>query len=335
MAAAAGIVLGVLGLLQGGAFGLLGVFTNNITPQKVDGGDSSVRIAVGLSGTNTGGDPPYIAAFNEETEFVGYYDGGGKIEQGSFSDLTINQHCGKGCHKGQQASYLQLFAGDDAICVAYIAQTWADDTKRAWLGDMGKACGMATYVSNIVVQLENNQVHRPLCTWLDRDHSEPNFEVGAIQLHMSSFSEVRKSDIPSKEKLCNAPITIAHYDAGRDDSILPKFWRSNTKLKRTSRSSRRSDRGSRSPGDSPFNGTLIASYHAQHNATALCANPMSWGPDFVSLDEGIFCDMTTRTTWPLCGNYIHFNCYDWNTHHLVEGNLQKRKMSYSDVIEWR
>jgi len=155
----AGIALSVVGLIQGAIFGIIPLLSSSITPDITSNIDSKVRIGVALSGTETGGDAPYIAAFNELKEFVGYYDGGGKIERGGFSDFNINQHCSKGCQGGQQAAYLQLFAGDDAICVAYIAQTWADGTKRGWLGDMGKICNMPWYYSNISVSTTNGGSH--------------------------------------------------------------------------------------------------------------------------------------------------------------------------------
>ena len=68
--------------------------------------------------------------------------------------MVVDQHEGP----GQQATYLQLFAGTDAVCIAYIAQMWADGQMRGWLGDMGGACGMPSYYSHIVV---GNDGHVP------------------------------------------------------------------------------------------------------------------------------------------------------------------------------
>jgi hypothetical protein len=155
------IVLAVAGLLSGIGFGILplipGIAPN--TPSGAVSGDSIVRIGVALSGRGTGGDAPYIAAFNQLGQFVGYNDKGGKINYGSFSDRIINQHCKKNCKKGQQAPYLQLWGGKDGICMAYISQTWADGQKRGWLGDMAKVCNMAWYYSNITVELKDGKRH--------------------------------------------------------------------------------------------------------------------------------------------------------------------------------
>ena len=164
---------------------------------------------------------------------------------------------------------------------------------------------------------------------MDRDHSNPAFKVGAIQLHMPSFSNVGTFQPPAKGagSLCNEPITIAHYDAHRDDSILPTIWGDKSKIKR-------SGRKARSPSDSRFNETLVMSYNPKHTATALCSDPMSRGPSFVSFDEGLYCDMTEKVIWPLCTTEGEVGCYDWKTHSLVEVGLRKREMDYANIIEW-
>jgi hypothetical protein len=32
--------------------------------------------------------------------------------------------------------------------------------------------------------------------------------------------------------------------------------------------------------------------------------------DFVSVDEGLFCDMETKTLYPLCGADVKVSCFD-------------------------
>ncbi|KAH0550913.1 hypothetical protein GP486_007724 [Trichoglossum hirsutum] len=320
--------LRIASLIEGALFGIL-----SLVPLSKDytGDDSQVRIGVALGGYETGGDAPFIAAFNEETNFIGYYDGNEKIKQGSFLDIGIDQHCFFGCKRGQQAAYLQLHANNDAICVAYIGQTWANGMKRGWLGDMGKMCGMPFYYSEINLQIAGGGTHTPYCTWFDRDHSSPTFNVGAIQLHMSSFSQMGDYALPPEETLCRSPATITHYDAGREVPI-PNFWNTNAKSKRNLDSS---EKTLRPRSSSSFNGTLIASRFPQHNATDLCAARESSGPDFVSFNEGVFCDMTNKIAWPLCGEAITNNCFDWNTHSLVRERSRKREMSYSNVVVWK
>ncbi|KAG0332446.1 hypothetical protein BG004_001264 [Podila humilis] len=40
--------------------------------------------------------------------------------------------------------------------------------------------------------------------------------------------------------------------------------------------------------------------HKELSAIALCDSPTSWGSSFLSIDEGIFCDMSTKTKIPIC-----------------------------------
>lgn len=47
---------------------------------------------------------------------------------------------------------------------------------------------------------------------------------------------------------------------------------------------------------------LVVSEHTAHSAVEVCESASSWGPDFVALAEGVFCDMCTRQLYPLCGN---------------------------------
>ncbi len=47
-------------------------------------------------------------------------------------------------------------------------------------------------------------------------------------------------------------------------------------------------------------GTVIRSNHTSQSAVTLCDTPSMFGPDFVSLQEQIFCDMRTREKYPVC-----------------------------------
>lgn len=84
-----------------------------------------------------------------------------------------------------------------------------------------------------------------------------------------------------------------------------------------------------------FRASIVGSHDVQHSATSLCASPNSWGPDFVSFKEGVFCDMKTKETWPLCDRNRVRNCYDWNVHAVLDWRLKKRAMVYRKVDEWQ
>ncbi|KAF9545302.1 hypothetical protein EC957_011056 [Mortierella hygrophila] len=47
-------------------------------------------------------------------------------------------------------------------------------------------------------------------------------------------------------------------------------------------------------------------------AIALCDSATSWGPSMLSLEEGIFCDMSTKTKIPLCTDDNQKGCVKYN-----------------------
>ena len=154
-------------------------------------GDSAVRVAVALDGGKPGGkhfDPqgadgtaPGVLVYNPDYDYVGHSDWKQRprIASGSYTDLIIYQAEGP----GQQAPWVQLYAGDDAICVAYVSQRTNDGTALGWLGDMGRACGQDWYHSNIVLEGSDRS---PDCVWLNRDHSRDKTGTGnaAVQINM-------------------------------------------------------------------------------------------------------------------------------------------------------
>ncbi|KAH7311980.1 hypothetical protein BKA65DRAFT_467954 [Rhexocercosporidium sp. MPI-PUGE-AT-0058] len=73
------------------------------------------------------------------------------------------------------------------------------------------------------------------------------------------------------------------------------------------------------PGSKPEKNHLVVSNYDGHSARDLCENERSLGPDFVSRREELFCDMCTRTVWPLCVNESAVNCF----------NLKKSKLRLS------
>lgn len=67
--------------------------------------------------------------------------------------------------------------------------------------------------------------------------------------------------------------------------------------------------------------TLVVSHFERHSAKELCENPMSLGSDFVSVREGIFCDMETAKWWPLCDSNHTKECFDLETQSLKVSDL--------------
>lgn len=85
---------------------------------------------------------------------------------------------------------------------------------------------------------------------------------------------------------------------------------------------------------SKFDGRLITSVHERHSARELCGNENSYGPDFVSYSENLFCDMETREHWPLCdGRQRKDKCYDLAAHSLLTGSGHVKR-NHVHVEDW-
>jgi hypothetical protein len=67
-------------------------------------------------------------------------------------------------------------------------------------------------------------------------------------------------------------------------------------------------------------GILIVSPQTHHKASELCDSINSYGPDFVSLSEGLFCDMAAHKTWPLCLDVGQILCFDLEAQGMRSGN---------------
>lgn len=62
--------------------------------------------------------------------------------------------------------------------------------------------------------------------------------------------------------------------------------------------------------------TLIHSSYSNHNATALCPRENFWSSDFIGVDD-VYCDMETRTTYPLCSREDVEGCVVFDGHNVM------------------
>ena len=108
-----------------------------------------------------------------------------------------------------------------------------------------------------------------------------------------------------------------------------------------SSSQRRSRR--QTSGSSWMQTQLIISPDPQHAATMLCESTTSSGPDFVSLSEGLFCDMDEKALWPLCSSAnMTTSCFDMTSNTLLlpttsSGSKRQATVAskvYETVTQW-
>ncbi len=102
-----------------------------------------------------------IVAFDEGGGYIGMTKWGlrGHINTGAYTDIEVYHLKDR---EKLQATSLQILAQDGPLCIAYILETWSDDSHRGWTGSQGPACGYKWGYSNIVLgHREDGSVFKP------------------------------------------------------------------------------------------------------------------------------------------------------------------------------
>lgn len=186
----------------------------------------------------------------------------------------------------------------------------------------------------------------PDCMWIDANGDQP---VKAFQVN---WVDMQASD-PSREgqnasTLCDSPSFKLYTN---DDQTSIVYWTPTNQRQRSSDSAsiaisaegllppnpqRNNKRGS--SFSERFDNVLIVDDLDVHTAEALCESEMSSGPDFVNTALGGFCDMKTKTMYPVCNanltngvgtnttNSTSIPCFDLNSF-----TLGKRKR-YQTIV---
>lgn len=158
------------------------------------------------------------------------------------------------------------------------------------------------------MQITNNLSSAPKCTWTDANH-EDGVEVSHLSIHMPSFAGKNKdSDNPSDYCGGNKFHAYREHDANRVFKRSPK-------------------------PKNEFTNLVVS--RMVSNATALCESATSRGPDFVSEHEGVYCDMQTRDTLPVCTGNSKTDCFDLESNAMQkrDGSVVRKRYSSIDVWE--
>ena len=357
MAAAAGIIMGVIGLAMGGV-GMVPL-GKSFAPDKTDE-TTTVRIGVGTSlkdEATTGGDTPGIAIFDVVGRKIGDARGSdSNIDDGSFKDIKVISYDGMG---GRQAEYLSISkGGNDALCIAYITVTWPDNSKYVWSGDVGYSCGAHWYPSQTTFG-EANPGYKPKCMWIDGDDSN-GISTQGLGMHITDFQSTKERAAAfnkDTDLMCKSTPRFKLYDDLTSDMSLPYFdppleFESGTLLDKdkskvmvpgSNQDSKNQPPGLRrrsilprndtligTPVDSPMANHLITSNDTLTSAVELCESITSRGPDHLSFFERKFCDMTTKKLFPLCEarNFNGTACFDTAMYSLRTTAAQSAKLRY-------
>ena len=80
---------------------------------------------------------------------------------------------------------------------------------------------------------------------------------------------------------------------------------------------------------------LVITSDVNQRAADICADAASLGPDLFNVVEGQFCQMSSKTLYPVCDAAVTDNCFNGDTQKLVIGGISTRDEQYSRVIDHR
>ncbi len=354
----------------------VGLMIPSLLPDK-DDKKTVVRVAAGLSMNekdDTAGNQPGISLYDIMGRRIGRTAGHStKIKDGDFMDIKVpfDHNVGK-----KPTEYISVTnGGDDGLCIAYVALTQPDGTKKAWFGDVGKKCGADWYHSQLKT---GDNDHQPACIWIDRDYSY-GLRYQGFGFHINDFAatdERAQQYNDRNDLMCDAAPRFKMYEKMTDADYIPFFlppleygqttltdvdpkavldkrrWvmpKAGPNINKAlidntdkPKKARRVDPSDTS-GSQNFNYVIISS-SACHSAKELCGSSVSRGPDFVSLEEQVFCDMDAKRTWPVCSTSKTDGCFDRTTSTMkagrglrgrdVDTGLYVPQKSYEKTTHW-
>ncbi|KAI1131669.1 hypothetical protein F5Y10DRAFT_262046 [Nemania abortiva] len=301
-----GSVLGIWTFLDS----LLPAHTIDASTYSIRAGEDKTMGDDGKVLSNAGGGIDLIKTYNNNDELIGS-GGTGYIASGGRVVFTTEQT------NTQQSITTEFYATNDALCIAYITATMEDGTQWGWTGDWGYTCGLNWFLSGDPLQNTVNNTITPRCTWIDGDHSN-GIKAAVIGISWPDFYGTIEGD---PMDLCGS--SLRAWDEPGGTQILST--RGIVARRLGPRQSQRSD------------DRLIVSHIPGHSAIEVCESETSWGPDFVSMAEGLYCNMETHELLPLCGNGLTKGCFEINgtvgAATIAVGD-SKKIMKPSKVVEW-
>ncbi|KAF9984541.1 hypothetical protein BGZ75_003894 [Mortierella antarctica] len=176
---------------------------------------------------------------------------------------------------------------DDGLCLAYMS--WAPEDsmfnyearRGAITGDLFYFCGRSWYPSG------KSHGGTPLrCGWLDGDNTNGNSVFGMF-LNTDILGNGYIKDYSQRNP---KPSDICFWGVTFSGGSSPHKKRS-------------------TPAEAFGNKAYVT---AGPGAIEICDSPTSWGPSMLSLEEGVFCDMVTKTKLPICGRGQNDQCVKYH-----------------------
>ncbi|KAF9153385.1 hypothetical protein DFQ26_000591 [Actinomortierella ambigua] len=254
-----------------------------VIPKDLNSGSLTFRVWVGRDRTNeggtlseAGGQIPEVQVWDTANKFHGQYYGSKWVK--SNEQFTGNLPLFRTSQIGNIWLLMRSSYGarKDAICLATFSWQASDNIPPSGAansgvvpGDMLYLCG---YAWNYSGQEMNGRGIR--CGWLDADNTGPN---SAYFVNINTGVMGREGINYHKDShLCGLGIGVASDGGNRKRAI----------------------EGDIAAHQKAFGNR--ARVHKSLSAIALCDSPTSWGSSFYSIDEGVFCDMSTKTKYQIC-----------------------------------
>lgn len=282
---------------------------------------------------STGGAVPAISIWNEEGSRLGQYmpSKNEKIEAGTSNSVPIYVPQDQGA-TGQPEYILLTTVNKDAICITYVTVS-GNGVSWNWMGDVGQTCGGDWYPSTAKFGSDNYQ---PKCTWIDSDHSD-GLRFIAMSMHMPDFNGddglVEEYNQYNYSTLCNSKARFMQwgqlsanpgynsippmfspplkYNSNGSDVDLAALFKPGTVNKRDISPATNST--GNMDGSIDRLGHVVISDYKAHSASEVCESLTSRGPSFVSTHDGMYCDMSHKTSYPVCSATFTTECFDVDT----------------------
>lgn len=329
--------------INAGFLAPMGISIADLIKQKADAKYTStnVQIVAGHGSSDAGGTIPDVALWDVNGARIGQWASKGKKlaagdSTGDKKDTQISILEKQGVNDGQPHYVLLTMTNDDAICISQVVVD-GHNVQWSWMGDVAYTCGADWYQSDYPAGNDN---YMPKCGWIDKNHSD-GLNYVAMSMHMPDFnpdSGLVKEYNTHKENLCES---LARYDRIKDfekgfdaDNYIPAFFKpalayngdgSDKDVKAIFKPGRTHSK--RDTTDTPVNATMngsinrpghvVISEHKAHSAVELCDSSTSRGPSFAAIHENRYCDMSTKTHYPLCSQDVSTGCFDADNKRLL------------------
>jgi len=326
---------------------------------------TSIVIGPGAADNNTslGGNAPHVALWNRKGDRIDQWTphpDPKKNKDMILEGQTFPINLRNAQIDGNQADpeYVMLSMNDDnALCVAAI-QAASNSVSWSWYGDIGRKCGAQWFYSD---KPYGSDAYQPACTWISGPDHPHGYKYQGLAVHMPDFNAdpgLVKEYNDHPDAVCNSVRRFHMYENIVPDALIPVFLPplvmkadgSDTDLskvidkkksaphrKRDAAKERSKKRGNNNNDPS----MLIITEHDNHSAKDICDSHTAVGPDLVSMNEKLYCDMSMGQVWPLCDSSLKSGCFDLVSKTLKgvkqrrdeEGNVLADK-AYSNTQIW-